>query len=300
MKQYRVLFNPLSGNRRGEESAHRLDNIWKDKTLIYENITSIRDMAAYLDDIPEDEGIVIAGGDGTLCHFINDLNGNMPEREILYYAAGTGNDFMNDIGRSPEDEPFRVNEYLTDLPVVYVNGMERRFCNGIGYGIDGYACEMGDKVRATSDKPVNYTAIAIKGLLYDYHRTKATITIDGLSRTYEHVWLCPTMKGRYIGGGMMIAPQQDRLDPTGEVSLMVMRCKSKLRTITLFPSIFKGGHVKATKVVDIFRGHEIHVTFDRPTALQIDGETVLAVTEYRVSTGRAVKQEIKEEAPATV
>ncbi|HEY8421918.1 MAG TPA: hypothetical protein VIL05_09300 [Thermoclostridium sp.] len=33
-------------------------------------------------------------------------------------------------------------------------------------------------------------------------------------------------------------------------------------------------------MVDIFTGHEITVEFDRPAALQIDGETVSKVTSY--------------------
>ena len=58
----------------------------------------------------------------------------------------------------------------------------------------------------------------------------------------------------------------------------------KLKTLTVFPSIFKGEHVKHTEMVDVFSGHEISVEFDRPVALQIDGETILNVTEYTVSS----------------
>ena len=35
-------------------------------------------------------------------------------------------------------------------------------------------------------------------------------------------------------------------------------------------------------IVDIFTGNEITVRFSRPCAAQIDGETVLNVTEYKV------------------
>ena len=50
----------------------------------------------------------------------------------------------------------------------------------------------------------------------------------------------------------------------------------------VFPSIFKGEHVKQKKLIDIVEGHHIVVEFDRPTALQIDGETVSGVTKYEV------------------
>ena len=38
-------------------------------------------------------------------------------------------------------------------------------------------------------------------------------------------------------------------------------------------------------MVDVLTGREISVKFDRPTALQIDGETVVGVTEYSVKAG---------------
>ena len=50
----------------------------------------------------------------------------------------------------------------------------------------------------------------------------------------------------------------------------------------VFPSIFKGEHIKKTKMVKVYEGHEITVVFNKPTALQIDGETVKNVLTYTV------------------
>ncbi len=300
MEKYSVLYNPKSGNGRSETEVHNLEKLWPEASFDYTDITKITDVPAFLREIPDDTGIILAGGDGTVNHFVNDIGGKDPGREILYFATGTGNDFLNDIGVTHGDPPFRLNDYIINLPKVYVNGLEKYFLNGIGYGIDGYCCEVGDKIRATSDKRVNYTAIAIKGLLYGYHRTCAEITIDGVSKSYKKVWLSPTMKGRYIGGGMKIAPQQDRKAEDGSVSLMVMRSASKLKTLMVFPSIFKGDHVKHTEMVDIFQGYDVHVKFDRPTALQIDGETVLNVLEYTVKAPKLSEQKQREEAVVTM
>ena len=77
---------------------------------------------------------------------------------------------MGDIGQG---KPFLLNPFLANLPEVTVQGKTRRFINGIGFGIDGYCCEEGDLQREKSDKRVNYTAIALKGLLYDFHPTTA-------------------------------------------------------------------------------------------------------------------------------
>ena len=181
-------------------------------------------------------------------------------------------------------------EYIRGELVETTPAMAVIDCNGIGYGIDGYCCEEGDKQKAKSDKPVDYTAIAIKGLLFHFKPTNAKITVDGVTKEYKKVWIAPTMKGRYYGGGMMVTPNQDRLSEEGKVSSAVLYGSSALKTLIVFPSIFKGEHVKHTEMVEIRGGHEITVEFDRPTALQIDGETVLGVTSYTVKTGKTANK----------
>ena len=74
-------------------------------------------------------------------------------------------------------------KYLKELPSVTVNGKESLFINGVGYGIDGYCCEIGDELRKKSDKPVNYAGIAIKGLLFHFKPRNATVTADTTIRS---------------------------------------------------------------------------------------------------------------------
>ncbi len=50
-------------------------------------------------------------------------------------------------------------------------------------------------------------------------------------------------------------------------------------------------NIKKEKIVKVIKGKEITVEFDRPCALQIDGETVLGVTSYSAVTAD-VKQKI--------
>ncbi len=136
----------------------------------------------------------------------------------------------------------------------------------------------------TINRFINDTSFAIKGLLFHYKPTNATVTVDGVPHTYERVWLAPTMNGRFYGGGMMPTPAQDRLNQQRTVSTMVFHGSGKLKTLMIFPSIFKGERIGHNKQVEILTGHDITVEFDRPTALQIDGETVLGITQYHVTT----------------
>ena len=90
------------------------------------------------------------------------------------------------------------------------------------------------------------------------------------------------MKGWYYGGGIMPSPAQDRKDPDGKVSVTVFHGSGRLKTLCIFPNLFKGTHVKYTKQISIFTGKDVTVKFSEPRALQVDGETVLGVTEYTV------------------
>lgn len=281
MAKYYALYNLHSGSCDGEKSARRLDNLSLGE-VVYHDVTSIDDYASFFTSIEKEDGVILCGGDGTLNHFINDTANVSYANQIYYFACGTGNDFLRDIEHEKGEKPVNITEYIKDLPIAVVNGKEYRFLNNVGFGIDGYCTQVGDEMRAAGKENINYTAIAIKGLLGGFHPVKAQITVDGKTEVYRNAWLAPTMKGRFYGGGMMPTPAQDRNAENKEVSVMVYHTWSKLKALMVFPSIFQGEHIHHEKMVNIIQGHHIHVVFDRPCALQIDGETILGVTEYEV------------------
>ena len=276
-----LLFNSQTNNLKYkeefEEAKAKIDN---------GEVINVADInyVEFLKSLKEEDEVILYGGDGTLNYFINALGDYTPVNNIYLYPLGTGNDFYFDICGNEAKHPLLLNEYIKDLPTVHVNGMDKKFINGVGFGIDGYCCEMGDKIKAkNTGKPINYAGIAIKGVLFKYRRFKAKVVVDGVEYNYKQVWLAPTMKGRYYGGGMKITPEQDRKDCEKQVSSVVYRGASRIYTLLVFTKIFKGEHVKHKKMVHIVKGKEVEVTFNRPTALQIDGETVLNVTTYKVT-----------------
>ena len=275
-----ILYNPFAACGECEADALSLYVHAPDSQLA--DMTEITDYSVFLDSIEKDDSIVLCGGDGTLNRFINEIKDRKLTQDIYYHPCGSGNDFARDIGKEKGALPrFRINKYLKNLPRVTVDGKSYAFLNGVGFGIDGYCCEVGDQLRKIPGKKINYTAIAIKGLLFHYKPTRATVTVDGHSHTYEKVWLAPAMFGRYYGGGMMPTPGQHRNRNT--VSVLIFHGSGRLRTLCIFPSIFKGEHIKHKKYVKILSGKEITVEFDQPRSLQIDGETMLNIRKYQVS-----------------
>ncbi len=275
--KYYVLYNPYSDNFHGEEEAKGVESAVSGE-FVYQDVTKIEDYKAFFAGIGEDAEVILCGGDGTLNRFANSVADVEFRQNVSYFACGSGNDFLRDVGDNG-GKPVPMNGYLKNLPTVRVKGKAYRFLNGVGYGIDGYCCEVGDKLRAERPgKKINYTGIAIKGLLFHYKPTGATVTVDGKEHRFEKVWLAPAMFGRCYGGGMYPTPGQTREDD--HLSVLIFHGSGKLKTLMIFPSIFKGEHVKKEKYVTVLSGKEITVKYDEPRPVQVDGETILDVSEY--------------------
>lgn len=274
-----ILYNPHSGSPLTAEKIEAInsDNSFEFKTV---DFTKIEDYSSFLSPMTDDDTLIICGGDGTLNKFVNLTNGIDIIPDIFYYPVGSGNDFAHDLNHSKNDKPFRVKHLLKNLPSVEVKGKTYYFLNNVGFGIDGYCCEQADIKKSKKERSVNYTTIAIKGLLYDFKPRNATITVDGQTAKYNRVWMAPTLKGRFFGGGMMATPHQNRCDPQRTLSILIVHNANKLKLLCVFPKIFTGKHITHKEILEIKTGHEITVTYDRPTPLQIDGETILDVLTY--------------------
>ena len=277
-----LFYNPSARNGKAAEDLQLIKKTLDGQDVEIYAVTDIDDYVSVIDKIQPEDIVYIVGGDGTLNRFINDSTNLRILGDIFFYSAGTGNDFKHDVDPDNSLYRIRLNDYIRNLPTVTVGGVTYKFVNGIGFGIDGYCCEEGDRQRAAGRQNINYSAIAVKGCLFRFKPYGADITVDGETRHYDKVWLAPTMFGKYYGGGMKVAPEQDRNNPQHTVTSVVIHGTGRLKTLIRFTKIFSGEHTKYTDMVDIRTGHEVRVVFDRPCALQIDGETVKNVTEYTV------------------
>lgn len=294
-----IMYNPLANNKRGFDNAQKVKALAPNEEYTFLDITETLDLKSFFASLSETDMFILCGGDGTLNRFANYIGNDIPNFDIHYFPTGSGNDFMNDISQNEKDILPTINKYLIDLPVVTVNGKDYRVINGVGFGIDGYCCEEGDAVQRKNSKPVNYTAIALRGLLWKYKPTSARVTVDGVTTEYKKVWMVPTMNGRFFGGGMKVMPLQNRLNSEHSISGLVAFKSSRLKLLLNFPKIFKGNHMNLS-IVSPFTCHEVTVEFDSPRALQIDGETIQNVSSYTMRSSVAIKKafELKSEIAA--
>ena len=274
-----ILFNPKANTNTGEKSVELAKEKLKARFGEIEVVSLIDlDKDEFVRSKTNQDNIVLIGGDGTLNRFVNGLQNRDFECNLYFYKAGTGNDFLKDIEKDIDADGLAlINDYIKQLPYVIVNEKKYYFVNGVGLGIDGEVCVEVEK-RKKEGKKISYAGIAANLAFFKYKMPNATVVVDGVEIAQDKVWMASAMNGEYFGGGLMITPGQDR--KSNELTLALIHDASRIFLLLILSSVRKGKHVKYKKCVDLIKAHRIEVTFDRPIALQIDGETILDVTHY--------------------
>lgn len=274
-----ILYNPKSGQKNSE---NKLEQLKQELNLPDATGLSVLDINYndFLNSLTKEDNVYICGGDGTINRAVNILYNKELVCPFYYHAKGTGNDFATDVAKEMVNNCFYLNDHIKHLPRVIVSGEEYRFVNGIGFGIDGEACRVADEKAARGETKIDYAAISVNLLLFHYKKPKATVEIDGKTYIFKNVWLASSMKGVYYGGGMKIAPNQNRYED--DLTFVCLHRRCRLTTLIAFPSLFKGEHINKKGLTTIIKGKHIKVTFSHPMSLQIDGETKLNVTSYEV------------------
>lgn len=272
-----LAYNKLAGQV-NEEKIKEIVKKYEDKfpnmELIDEEITPLEKLNESLND---DDNILLIGGDGTVNFLANVWQKNNMKGNWYIYSAGTGNDFLTDI--EANDGFAKLNEYMNNLPTVTANGITKYFVNNVGFGVDGDVCVIADE-KKLKGKKIDYTKITIGLLLFKFKKRQCKVVVDGKAYEFKRAFIAATMNGRFYGGGMKSAPNQDRKGD--KVTVVVMTGMSRIKTLLRFTKIFTGEHIKYTKQVHIFEGKEIEVSFNKPCGLQYDGEVIQNVSTYRV------------------
>lgn len=285
--KYAILYNPHSCGEKGLKIAKEIEKLMGDHRYSYIDLTSIDSLGEFIDNLSPDTDVILTGGDGSLNSFVNTVQN--PNRNIYFYASGSGNDFARDINFKKRTTPICINEYIRNLPTATIDGKEYKFINCVGSGMDGYCCGEVERLRALNKRRANYLYAAIKALIYAYRPCTAHVIADGKEYTFKNAWLVPIMNGRYFGGGFMSAPDQNRLNPNKTLSLVAMYSRNFFKIVTAFLLLMKGKHVKLKSMITIIEGHEFKIKLDRPATLELDGETIPNVSEYSVSSTKKVK-----------
>lgn len=271
-----ILYNPHANGGRAAEGVASVKEALTAEAPELLDITAL-DAAAFLTGLPAEDRVVLCGGDGTIHRLVNALGGSVPDAELCLWRFGTGNDFLRDIDPGNGQRRIRINDYIRNLPVAQFGGEKRRYLNGCSLGVDAVVCQKVEENLSAPHK--SYATTALGCFFRNYKPIRGRVTVDGETREYDRIWMACAMHGRYQGGGMKFAPDQDRTGDT--LTSLVWHGTSALGTLLSFPFVIPGKHTHFS-ACDMRVGREITVEFEQPTVIQLDGEVVDGVSAYTI------------------
>ncbi len=274
---YYLLYNPKSSKG---NSLKKVNKYYKKNSKKYDcykiNLLEIvQKEKIFLKQCTEEDTIILFGGDGTLDQFLNHIAGEEIPCKFFFYSCGSGNDFAREF----KGKCFEITKEIQDLPKVKVNGKEEYvFINGTGMGIDAVVCRSKSQYKF-SEVRKGYFSIALSALK-TFRPYSLDVEIDGECRHYDNVWFFVCNHGKYMGGGMKVAPKAVRKDEFLDVC--IVHSISFRKIILIFPLIYLGWHTLFKRYVEIIKCKKFRAIPDGNNILQRDGEIIDYVREMEV------------------
>lgn len=222
---------------------------------------------------------VAVGGDGTVNEVSRGLT-NKGKGTLAIIPGGTGNDMAKSLG-IPLD-PKEALEALCrglkrDIDIGNVNGYN--FLNIASVGFDAEVTINNVRIKKIIKSRISY-AISVIYTLLSFKKKKIKINIDG-EILEDEIILLAVGNGRYYGGGMEILPMA--IVDDGFLDICLISGLGKIKTLFLFPSIFKGNHIKYKKYVKIYKAKSVQVNIEEGIYLNIDGDVLPKQNEIKFS-----------------
>jgi diacylglycerol kinase (ATP) len=224
-------------------------------------------------DLAAFDGVVAAGGDGTLFEVLNGLYQHpKPNRVPLgLLPVGTGNAFARDLGLRPFDWPAAIDilvegrTRLVDVGHVQCVDTEYHFLNvtHMGFSVDAGR-------TAKNLKFIGNAAYTI-GTLWQTLKLKSyplLIELDGEEICQDNVFVTIS-NTQYTGTHFLIAP--GAVIDDGLLDITLLRRLPRHRLLQLFPTIYHGGHVEKPEVT-VHKASQITIRSPNDMLMGPDGE----------------------------
>ncbi|RXJ04030.1 diacylglycerol kinase family lipid kinase [Anaerobacillus alkaliphilus] len=219
------------------------------------------------------KAIVIIGGDGSIHHALKFVENT--EIPIGIIPAGSGNDFARALKiphKSSEALNLILRGHTKKIDMIKVD--DKPCATVVGIGFDAKVAELAN--RSKIKKWLNFIKLGklayIYGVLkgvFSYQSTEMTIHVDGIEKTYSHVWLIALANTPYYGGGLKISPEANYTD--GTLNICIVHSLSRLELLLFFPLVFLGKHTLHPSV-EMISGKEIEISSTSSVPIQADGE----------------------------
>ncbi len=270
MDSYLFIINPTAGSGKAKAYESYIKKYMDPTNLKYKVLFTTRPKEAtqMVKNNPDYNICIGVGGDGTVLEVANGIL-QRGSGILGIIPAGTGNDFSKSIFTTSDLGSIFdkiINKKTKMIDIGQVDGTY--FLNIASLGFDAEVVRHTDKIKKIIKGKTAYILGVLTSLLV-YRSKSINIEVDGISFR-KKATLIAIGNGAYYGGGMQIIPMA-RVDD-GKLDICIIKNISNLRILLLFPSIFKGGHIKYEKYVEFHKGQRVSVKVEEEIYLNIDGE----------------------------
>jgi len=272
-----VIFNPNAANGRAKKLVPVIRQYLADHSVAADfqftksashgsQLTAEANLAGY-------DGVVAAGGDGTLFEVLNGLYRQAAEARppLGVLPIGTGNAFSNDLGLVPGqwqqalDLILRQNVRQVDVGQVTAADEEYYFLNIVGIGLPVDAGLTAKKLKFLGNRAYTLgTLWRVLGL----RSYPLRLEIDGEVIEQDNVFV-EVSNSRYTGTKFLIAPHAEIDD--GLLDVTLVQKLSRLRVLKLFPSVYSGRHLEYEEVTT-YKARQIRIASPEGMLMAPDGE----------------------------
>ena len=218
--------------------------------------------------------IIVAGGDGTLNEVVNGLGNSAHKACVGLIPLGTGNDFARTLGL-----PLSIEENIqiirsgktVRIDLVRVKSKRTRYFVNVSAG--GFSGMVDEKITRRIKRtwgPLAYVRGAAAALP-NLHAYKTEIVLDDQVRFSAELYNVVVANGRFVAGGLPIAPTADPSD--GKLEVVLIPKLGAAEMALLAAEIVLGKHLSSNAT--IFRQAKKIAVRSRPgMCFNVDGELV--------------------------
>ena len=218
--------------------------------------------------------IVAAGGDGTLNEVINGIGEGSGAVRVGLIPLGTGNDFARTLG-VPTDLDQCIELLLAGhtrgIDLVRVTSDRRRYFVNVSAG--GFSGLMNEKLTPELKKtwgPLAYLRCAAAALP-ELRAYRTQIALDDKETLSESLYNVIVANGRYVAGGIPVAPEASPDD--GLLDLVLIPERPAADLAILAPQMLMGNHLSSGSII-YRRASRISVNSKPGMWFNVDGELV--------------------------
>ncbi len=280
-----LVYNPFAGHGRAQKILPEVEAYFQEKGIQFDLRTTdyhehgIQIVAEA--DLNQYDGVVAAGGDGTLYEVINGYYRNESKKKIPLgvLPVGTGNAFARDLDlhnthwKDAIDIIALQKLRKVDVGQFTTHGESYYYLNILGLGFVADVTEIAHKLKSLGN--MSYTIGVLQKTIF-LNSYPLTITIDG--EKYERDNIFVEISNTRWTSNFLMAPSAEIDD--GFLDVTLLGKLSRVKLLKAFPKIFTGEHIYIDEV-ETFKAKEIIVETGIPKVLTPDGE-LMGITPIEV------------------